>query len=237
MTKDEVFLSVIIPVYNEINTLEEIIQRVQAVNIRKELIIVDDCSSDGSQVYLRSLNESNIKVFFHETNAGKGAAIATAISRCSGNLIIIQDADLEYDPAEYPKLIDPVISKGADVVLGSRFSGEGPHRVHLFWHYLGNKFITLFCNAFSNLNLTDMECCYKLFKTEILKSIKIESQRFGFEPEVVLKVARAHCRIFEVGISYAGRSYEEGKKITWRDGVEAIGVILKYGLLDRNAGQ
>jgi glycosyltransferase involved in cell wall biosynthesis len=197
------------------------------------LIIVDDCSTDGSGEYLRALDESNIKVCFHETNAGKGAAIATAIAECSGNLIIIQDADLEYDPNEYHKLIDPVLSKEADVVLGSRFTGEGPHRVHYFWHYLGNKFITLFCNAFSNLNLTDMECCYKLFKAGILKSIKIESQRFGFEPEVVLKVARANCKIFEVGISYAGRSYEEGKKITWRDGVEAIGVIFKYGLLHR----
>ncbi len=233
MTEEEIYLSVVIPVYNEINTLEEIIKRVQAAPFRKELVIVDDCSSDGSREYLQSLKEKNIKVFYHEQNMGKGAALNTAFSKCSGNLVIVQDADLEYDPKEYQKLIAPVIHMGADVVYGSRFTGEGPHRVHYFWHYLGNKFLTLLSNSFSNLNLTDMETCYKLFKIDILKQITIESHGFGIEPEITLKVSRLDCRVFEVGISYAGRSYHEGKKITWRDGIDAILTIFKYGLLER----
>ncbi len=231
MKADDIFLSVVIPVYNEINTLEEIIRRVQEVPVKKELVIVDDHSTDGSTEYLKSLKTENIRVFFHEKNQGKGAALNTGFRQCRGNLVIVQDADLEYDPQEYPKLIHPVIQKDADVVYGSRFTGEGPHRVHYFWHYLGNKFLTLFSNMFSNLNLTDMETCYKLFRKDILEKITIESPGFGIEPEITIKVSRLNCKIFEVGISYAGRSYQEGKKITWRDGVIAVWTILKFGLL------
>lgn len=229
----DVFLSVVMPVYNEINTLPEIIKRVQAVPVKKELIIVDDCSTDGSREYLQKLKDDNIKVFYHEKNSGKGAALNTGFAHCSGNLVVVQDADLEYDPREYPKLIYPVVHLGADVVYGSRFTGEGPHRVHYFWHYVGNKFLTLLSNMFSNLNLTDMETCYKLFRTEVLRKIRIESTGFGIEPEITIKVARLNCKVFEVGISYAGRTYQEGKKITWRDGINAIWTIFKYGLLDR----
>ncbi len=229
----DVFLSVVMPVYNEMNTLPEIIRKVQEVPIRKEIIIVDDHSTDGSREFLQNINAENIKVFFHDKNRGKGAALNTGFAHCSGNLIVVQDADLEYNPEEYQKLIDPVIHLGADVVYGSRFTGEGPHRVHYFWHYVGNKFLTLLSNMFSNLNLTDMETCYKLFRAETLRKIRIESSGFGIEPEITLKIARLKCRVFEVGISYAGRSYQEGKKITWRDGVVAIWTILKYGLLKR----
>ena len=214
MKEKDVFLSVVIPVYNERDTLEEIIRRVQAVQIQKELIIIDDCSTDGSREYLQTLKENNIKVFYLEKNKGKGAALNTGFKECSGNLVIIQDADLEYDPGEYSLMIDPIINLGADVVYGSRFTGGNPHRVHLFWHYIGNKFITLLCNMFSNLNLTDIETCYKLFKAEVLKNIEIESSGFGIEPEITIKIARMNYKVYEVGISYAGRSYKEGKKAT-----------------------
>ncbi|GAB4330447.1 MAG: glycosyltransferase family 2 protein [Calditrichia bacterium] len=233
-TEDDVFLSVVIPVYNEINTLEEIIRRVEAAPYRKELIIVDDCSTDGSREFLQSLKKEHIRVFYHEKNMGKGAALNTGFKHCAGNLVIVQDADLEYDPAEYPKLVMPVLKHGADVVYGSRFTGEGPHRVHLFWHYVGNKLLTLFSNMFSNLNLTDMETCYKLFRREVLQNIQIESRGFGVEPELTIKISRLGVKIFEVGISYSGRNYEEGKKITWKDGVVALWTILKFGLFRRN---
>ncbi|MFZ0391453.1 MAG: glycosyltransferase family 2 protein [Calditrichia bacterium] len=233
MRKNDVFLSVVIPVYNEINTIEEIIRRVQEVPVKKELVLVDDMSGDGSREYLQSIEEENIRVFYHDTNQGKGAALNTGFAQCRGNLVIVQDADLEYDPAEYPKLIHPVLKLGADVVYGSRFTGEGPHRVHYFWHYLGNRFLTLLSNMFSNLNLTDMETCYKLFRREVLQQIRIDSKGFGIEPEITQKISRLNCKVFEVGISYAGRSYSEGKKITWRDGIDAVLTILKYGILQR----
>ncbi|GAB4375772.1 MAG: glycosyltransferase family 2 protein [Calditrichia bacterium] len=234
MKQEDIFLSVVMPVYNERQTLPEIIRRVLAVPLRKELIIVDDCSSDGSREYLQSLNDKNITVLFHKKNKGKGAALNTGFQHCSGNLVVVQDADLEYDPAEYPKLIYPVIHLGADVVYGSRFAGEGPHRVLFFWHYVGNKLLTLISNMFSNLNLTDMETCFKLFKTEVIRQITIRSKGFGVEPELTLKVARLNCKVFEVGISYAGRSYQEGKKITWKDGIRAFGSILRFGIFDRS---
>lgn len=237
MKEQDVFLSVVIPVYNERETLKKIIGKVQAVPVQKEIIIVDDGSDDGSQKYLQSLKGNNIKIFHHSRNLGKGAALNTGFRNCSGNLIIIQDADLEYDPAEFMKLIQPVLNRGADVVFGSRFTGEGPHRVHLFWHYIGNKFLTLLSNMFSNLNLTDMESCYKLFKADIIHQINVESRGFGVEPELTIKVARMGCKIFEVGISYAGRSYHEGKKITWLDGLAAIWTILKYGISFREKKQ
>jgi glycosyltransferase involved in cell wall biosynthesis len=230
ITEDGIFLSIVMPVYNEIDTINEIIERVKESPYHKELIIVDDCSTDGTREFLETINDNAIKIFFHNKNKGKGAAVTTGFKNCSGNLIIIQDADLEYDPAEYPKLIYPITHMNADVVYGSRFVGENPHRVHYFYHYIGNKFITMLSNMFTNLNLTDMETCYKLFKAEIVQQIQIKSKGFGVEPEITCKVARLKCRIFEVGISYAGRSYEEGKKIKWRHGFYAVLTILKYGL-------
>lgn len=230
MKQDQVFLSVVIPVYNEVDTIEKILKRVQAVSLNKEIIIIDDGSTDGTRNLLHSLKENNVKVFLHDKNKGKGAALKTGFKHCSGNLIIIQDADLEYNPKEYTKLIYPIIHMDADVVFGSRFIGEDPHRVHYFWHYIGNKFITLLSNMFTNLNLTDIESCYKLFKSDIIKKISIDSKGFGVEPELTSKVAKLKCKIYEVGISYAGRSYSEGKKITWKDGIVAIFTILKYGI-------
>jgi glycosyltransferase involved in cell wall biosynthesis len=198
---------------------------------RKQLILVDDCSTDGTTELIRAEIEPLVdRVVYHERNRGKGAAIRSGLEHVTGDIVIIQDADLEYDPHEYPKLIGPIVEGKADVVYGSRFTGEGPHRVHLFWHYVGNRILTLLSNVFTNLNLTDMETCYKVFRTEVIRSIRIRQNRFGIEPELTAKIARLGCRVYEVGISYYGRSYEEGKKIGWKDGVKAIYCIVRYGL-------
>ncbi|MDD3147650.1 MAG: glycosyltransferase family 2 protein [Candidatus Riflebacteria bacterium] len=227
-------LSVIIPVFNEKNTLKEIIARVKESPVEKEIIIVDDYSTDGTRALLQNELALQVdKVFYHDRNMGKGAALRTGIKEAAGDLVIIQDADMEYDPCEYQALIDPIIKGKADVVYGSRFSGTGPHRVLYFWHSLGNRFLTLLSNMFTDLNLTDMETCYKVFRRELIQSIDIHENRFGFEPEVTAKIARKGVRIYVVGISYYGRTYEEGKKIGWKDGVRAIYVILKYGLFKK----
>ena len=221
-------LSVVIPVYNEIHTIEEIIRRVQAVEIEKEIILVDDCSKDGSREYLQTLNVPNIRVLFHEKNQGKGAALQTGFEHVTGDMVVIQDADLEYDPEEYPLLLNPILAGKADVVYGSRFLTGAERRVLFFWHSLGNKFLTFLSNMITDLNLTDMETCYKMFRAEILKGIKIEQKRFGFEPEFTVKIAKKRYRIYEVGISYHGRDYSEGKKIGWRDGMAVLWHLLKY---------
>lgn len=224
-------LTIIIPVYNEVGTLREVIKKVMQVPWEKEIIVVDDGSTDGTRSLLEEYPEG-IKVFFHETNCGKGQAIGTAIPHITGDVVIIQDADLEYDPAEYPRLIAPILEGKADVVYGSRLLG-GPHRVLLFWHAVGNKIITTLSNMFTDLNLSDMETGYKVFRAEVLKKIKIESHRFGFEPEITAKIAKMGCRIYEVPISYWGRDYSEGKKINWKDGIAAIYWILKFNLFRR----
>ena len=232
-------LSVVIPVFNEVKTIGEVLDRVRmapTAGLKKEIIVVDDCSTDGTREYLQSLREDGITCVFHERNQGKGAALRTGFARATGDVILVQDADLEYDPDEYPKLLRPIVEGRADVVLSSRFIASEQHRVLYFWHALGNRFLTFLSNMFTNLNLTDMESCYKVFRREILAALRLEEDRFGFEPEVVAKVARLKCRIFEVGVSYAGRTYEEGKKITWKDGVRAIWCILKYGPLGRVMG-
>lgn len=227
-------LSIIMPVYNEASTISQIVALVQSVEREHELIIVDDCSTDGTREWLQRRNKTDdVRVLYHERNRGKGAAVRTGIAAARGDVIIIQDADLEYDPREYPKLIRPISDGRADVVYGSRFIGTGPHRVVYFWHYVGNKFLTLLSNCFSNLNLTDMETGHKAFRREVLQRMSLHENGFGFEPEVTAKVAAMHCRVYEVGISYYGRTYAEGKKIGWRDGVEAIWCILKYNLLRR----
>jgi glycosyltransferase involved in cell wall biosynthesis len=227
-------VSIVMPCYNEINTIERIISKIMAVELglERELVIVDDGSSDGTRDYLSSLNGSpSILTVFHEANRGKGAALRTGFDHANGDIIIIQDADLEYDPCEYPKLIRPILEGKADVVYGSRFIGGETHRVLYFWHSLGNRFLTLLSNAFTNLNLTDMEVCYKVFKRDILEKIELIENRFGFEPEFTAKIARGGFIVYEVGVSYYGRTYEEGKKINWKDGFRAIYVILKYGLV------
>jgi glycosyltransferase involved in cell wall biosynthesis len=227
-------LSIVIPCYNEINTIELIIDAVIASPYAdKEIIIVDDCSSDGTREKLKTLIETSGKVqkiLYHGTNRGKGAALRTGIREAEGELVIIQDADLEYDPQEYPRLVAPIIEDKADVVFGSRFIGGDAHRVLYFWHSLGNQVLTLISNAFTNLNLTDMETGYKVFRRELIQSITIEENRFGFEPEVTAKLSKLQCRIYEVGISYSGRTYAEGKKINWKDGIQALYCILKYNL-------
>jgi glycosyltransferase involved in cell wall biosynthesis len=226
-------LSIVIPCYNERNTIKNIIEAVKASPVKdKEIIIVDDYSRDGTRDLLKSELESQVdKIVYHEFNQGKGAALRTGIKHATGDLVIIQDADLEYDPKEYPILMEPVLKGRADVVFGSRFMGGGAHRVVYFWHMIGNKLLTLMSNMFTNLNLTDMETCYKLFKREIIQSIEIEENRFGFEPEITAKVAKKHdIAIYEVGISYYGRTYAEGKKIGWKDGFRAIYCIVKYNL-------
>jgi glycosyltransferase involved in cell wall biosynthesis len=229
-------LSIVIPVYNERATIEQILAVVSGVDlgpIEKEIICVDDCSRDGTHERLVELAPKfNLKVLRHEVNQGKGAALRTGFQSATGDLVIVQDADMEYDPHEYPKLLAPILEGKADVVFGSRFLGSGSHRVLYFWHSVGNKMLTLASNAVTNLNLTDMEVCYKVFKREIIQKITIEENRFGFEPEITAKVAklRPQVRIHEVGISYSGRTYEEGKKIGWRDGVRAFWCIVKYGL-------
>ncbi|HTV03407.1 MAG TPA: glycosyltransferase family 2 protein [Luteitalea sp.] len=225
-------LTVVIPVYNEVHTLLHLIDRVQAVPLDKDLVLVDDCSSDGTRNLLeRTTFPANVRVLYHEVNQGKGAALRTGFAAATGDVVIIQDADLEYDPDEYPKLLEPIVAGRADVVFGSRFAGGESHRVLYFWHSLGNKFLTLCSNAFTNLNLTDMETCYKVFRREVLQQITVEENRFGFEPEITAKIAKLRVRIYEVGISYAGRTYEEGKKIGWRDGVRALWCIVKYNWL------
>jgi glycosyltransferase involved in cell wall biosynthesis len=224
-------LSIIIPVYNEVRTLDELVARVRAVPVKKEIVLVDDGSTDGSRERLRELGKlPDVRALFHDRNQGKGAAIRTGIAAATRDIVVIQDADLEYDPQELPLLMKPIIDGKADVVFGSRFIGSGPHRVLYFWHMVGNRLVTLLSNALTNLNLTDIETCYKMFRRELIQSIEIEESRFGVEPELTAKLARTRCRIYEVGISYAGRTYEEGKKIGWRDGVRAIWCILKYNL-------
>ena len=231
-------LSIVIPIYNEVETIDTILEQVLAVDIGmdRELVLVDDCSQDGSRDKLKSIAEqhSDWKVCFHEINQGKGAALRTGFAAASGDMVLIQDADLEYDPKDYPRLLGPMLDGHADVVYGSRFLGGGPHRVVFFWHSMGNRFLTLMSNMMTDLNLTDMEVCYKLFKRDVLKDITIRENRFGFEPEITAKVARKkHAwRIYEVPISYYGRSYAEGKKITWRDGMRALWCIFKYRVTD-----
>ena len=220
-------LSVVIPVYNEIGTIEEILNRVKSVPLGKEIIVVDDRSIDGTREWLSQVSDKDITVVFHKTNKGKGATLRTGFERVTGDIVIIQDADLEYNPAEYVRLIEPILDGRADVVYGSRFTG-GPQRVHFFWHYVGNKFLTLLSNMLTNLNLSDMETCYKVFRAELLEKITIKSNRFGFEPEITAKFAKLKCRIYEISISYSGRGYEEGKKITWRDGLAAFFHIIRF---------
>lgn len=228
-------ISVVIPCFNEESTIRTIVDRVKNAGVPlHEVIIVNDCSTDKTPEVLKQWDEDPVvKVFHHRMNQGKGAALRTGFKEVSGDIIIIQDADLEYDPNEYPVLLEPIESGNADVVFGSRFMGGRPHRVVYFWHMVGNRILTLASNMMTNLNLTDMETCFKVFKREILSQISIEEDRFGFEPEVTAKVSRIECRIYEVGISYYGRTYAEGKKIGWRDGVRAIYAILKYNLFKR----
>ncbi len=227
-------ISVVIPCYNEIETIETVIQHVQAVDLglEREIVIVDDCSTDGTREFLSDLSDDRkIKVILQPVNRGKGAALRTGFAHASGDVIIVQDADLEYDPQEYPRLLKPILDGHADVVYGSRFAGGESHRVLYFWHHLANKGLTLLSNVFTNLNLTDMEVCYKVFKREILEEIDLREDRFGFEPEFTAKVARNGYAVYEVGISYHGRTYDQGKKINWKDGLRAVYVIVKYGIL------
>ena len=225
-------LSIVIPCYNERQTIHQIIAAVNSAPVSdKEIIVVDDYSTDGTREILREEIAPLVdKILYHEVNKGKGAALRTGFENASGDIVIVQDADLEYDPQEYPALMDPIVKDKADVVFGSRFVSGQPHRVVYFWHMIGNKFLTLLSNMFTNLNLTDMETCYKMFRKDVIKSIRIEEDRFGFEPEITAKVARGGWRIYEIGISYYGRTYSEGKKIGWRDGFRAIMAIVKYNL-------
>lgn len=225
-------LSIVIPVFNERDTFENLLKQVQEAPVEdKEIIVVDDGSSDGTRDLLREKVEGQVDlVLYHEVNQGKGAALRTGFKAATGDIVIVQDADLEYDPREYPKVMAPILEDRADVVFGSRFAGGEAHRVVYFWHMMGNRFLTLVSNMFTNINLTDMETCYKAFRREIIQAVDIQENRFGFEPEITAKVSKMGCRIFEVGISYYGRTYEEGKKIGWKDGFRAIYAIVKYNL-------
>ncbi len=225
-------LSVVIPCYNELGTISEVVRAVKASPVPEvEIIIVDDYSTDGTRDLLQTVIVNHVdQVIYHSRNRGKGAALRTGFAAATGDIVIVQDADLEYDPQEFPELIAPILSGKADVVFGSRFAGGRPHRVVYYWHMLGNRFLTMLSNMFTNINLTDMETCYKAFRREVIQLVRIEENRFGFEPEITAKVAKMGCRIYEVGISYYGRTYKEGKKIGWKDGFRAIYCILKYNL-------
>jgi len=229
-------LSIVIPVYNEAGTLAELVEKVASVDtgLSREIILVDDGSTDGTAACMAELagRMDGLVVLRHERNQGKGAALRTGFARAGGDFVLVQDADLEYDPADYTALLGPLLSGRADVVYGSRFIGGGPHRVFHFWHYVGNRVLTTFSNMMTNLNLTDMEVCYKVFRAEVLRDLRIRENRFGFEVEITAKVARRRCRIYEVPVGYYGRTYEEGKKITWRDGVRALWCIVKYRFVD-----
>ncbi len=228
-------LSIVIPVYNEINTLGNVVDKVREVALPmvKEIIVVDDFSTDGTRELVKSFDEADIKTIFHQKNQGKGAALRSGFQYATGDIILIQDADLEYDPQDYLKLLQPILDGKADVVFGSRFQGSEAHRVLYYWHSVGNRILTTISNMLTNINLTDMETCYKVFRRDILMRVLLKEDRFGFEPEITAKVARQKCRIFEVGISYNGRCYEDGKKIGWRDGVWAFWCIVKYNLLEK----
>ena len=237
----ELLLSVVIPVYNEERTLRNLVERVCAVPIRKELILVDDCSRDGTREVLKQLAANpnhdplnSFSIHYHDVNKGKGGALRTGFEHARGDFVIIQDADLEYDPSEYPRLLQPIVEGKADVVFGSRFLGDQPHRVLYFWHYLGNKLLTTASNCFTNLNLTDMETCYKVFRREVIQEIapKLKQNRFGFEPEITARLSRRGCRVYEMSISYSGRTYEEGKKIGLKDAFQALWCIVRYGIAD-----
>jgi glycosyltransferase involved in cell wall biosynthesis len=247
----DILLSVVIPVYNERDTLLDLIDRVRTVPIRKELILVDDCSTDGTRDVLKQLEDderererqsdaeldqiaNRITVIYHEKNTGKGGAVQTGFAAVRGDIVLIQDADLEYNPSEYPRLLHPIIENKADVVYGSRFLGDQPHRVLYYWHYLGNRFLTTLSNCFTNLNLTDMETCYKVFRREVIDDIapKLKQKRFGIEPEITSRIARRNYRVYEMSVSYDGRTYEQGKKIGWRDGITALWCIIRYGIAD-----
>ena len=232
---DTMKVSIIIPCYNEKNTVEKIVQAVRSAPVEnKEIILVDDCSEDGTQTILKETISPMVdQIIYHPVNRGKGAALRTGFAAATGDIVLVQDADLEYNPEDYQVLLEPLLSGKADVVFGSRFMGGRPHRVLFFWHMAGNRFLTLLSNMFTNLNLTDMETGYKAFKASLIKSIQIEEDRFGIEPEIVSKLARTGCKIYEVGISYNGRTYKEGKKISWKDGVRAIYAIVKYNLQRR----
>ncbi len=225
-------LSVVIPVYNERATIEEILRRVEATGLSHEIIVVDDGSTDGTREVLQGVPEGRMRLILQEKNSGKGRALRAGFEAATGDVVLVQDADLEYDPTDYPALLAPIVEGHADVVVGSRFLG-GTHRVLYFWHYLGNRLLTMLSNMLTNLNLTDMECCYKVFRADVLRQLTLRSSRFGIEPELVARVAKLGCRVYEVPVSYFGRDYEHGKKITWKDGLAAIWHIVRFGLFTR----